>query len=171
MKYNSVIISLVASSLLFSCNLSVKEGKELTVKTEASEIKVVANRMLIADIEGMVCKMGCGGSIRKEMLKTEAIESCEFDFEEERKENVVKIAFDKEKISADKIVSILNTINDKQFTISKVETSTIEKTAVIIRETKHNNCSSNKEESQFEVSEVRLETPNLLQLFSRLITG
>ena len=61
-----------------------------------------------------------GGTIRSELWETAAIESCEFDFEQGRERNIAKIAFDKDKITVDQIISIVSNLNEGQFGSWKV---------------------------------------------------
>lgn len=159
------------SLLLF---LSCSTEKEKTIsKTKFVKTKQVsANRLLDAEISGMVCKMGCGASIRKEMLATKAVESCEIDYEDDRETNRVKIAFDKEIISADELISKINSMNDKQFKVISSESKQFEsknKSETTLIEEKPDKSTS---ESKLKISEENdFNMPNLLSLFSKLITG
>jgi copper chaperone CopZ len=71
----------------------------------------------------MVCEMGCGSSIRKALKDTKAVDRCSIDFKDERKVNVATISFDSTAITKDKIVTIISTLNDKQFKVSVKYTS------------------------------------------------
>lgn len=180
MKKLNLISFLLLLIVSFSC--TEKESSKL-VKTEKKKSrivvktdKVMADRLLTAKIQGMMCEKGCGSSIRKELMHTDAVESCEFDFESDRKENMVKIAFDKDKITADKLISILNSMNEKQFKVSKSQTSTIETKTEKPEEKdesslKPGHVSVEKDEARTNASDTIHETPNLLQIFSRIITG
>lgn len=173
-------IGLIASVFVSACSSSsdktnTKEVKKTHISIQTSEVQ--ANKLLTVDIDGMVCEKGCGSSIRKELMNTNAIESCEFDFQTDRKTNTVKIAFDKDKITVDKIVSILNTMNEKQFKVLESHTNefitknTGKKSEIQVEESSEESSSVEKEEAKIQVSDSTNDTPNLLQLFSRLITG
>lgn len=110
---------IVLTSLLFACGQPEKQV-EVAKKVEKQEatVKVNVNKTISLNIEGMVCEMGCGSSIRKALKDTKAVDRCSFDFKDERKVNVATIAFDSTAISQDKIVSIISTINDKQFKVN-----------------------------------------------------
>ena len=88
--------------------------------------KVEANSLFTVSIEGMSCEMGCGGSIRKELKATGAIDRVEFDFVEGRKVQTAKISFDDKKINESKMLSILSAMNEKQFKVQKVSIEKIE---------------------------------------------
>ena len=174
------LIILVATSVSCSSDTSKTESK--TVKKTNIVVKtntVKADKMLTVNIDGMVCEKGCGSSIRKELLHTKAIESCEFDFQTDRKTNTVKIAFDKDKITVDKIVAILNSMNEKQFKVIDTTTTAFEsknssKSSSKIEENYNESSStSSKDEAKIEMSDSTIDhdAPNLLQVFSRLITG
>lgn len=120
-----ILISLfVASVLLFACNQksSVKTTEE---KTTQKREKVVANKLLTFEIEGMTCVMGCGGSIRKELEATNAVEKCEFDFEEGRSKNIVKVSFDQNKTTIKELINIVTKMNDNQFKVGATEENDI----------------------------------------------
>jgi len=78
---------------------------------------VKADRLLVVDLEGMVCEKGCGGSIRSELYSSNAVKEVSFDFDEERTVDVAKVAYDRNKISADKIVAIIAAANEGQFKV------------------------------------------------------
>ena len=66
---------------------------------EVAEV-VVANQVMTMEVDGMVCKMGCGGGIRKELKATGGVSLVEFDFEEERTTDVATIYFDQTNTSS-----------------------------------------------------------------------
>lgn len=110
----------VASLVLFSCNQTEKP-KTSQKETKKPAEKVVANKLLTFEIEGMTCVMGCGGSIRKELAETNAVEKCEFDFEADRKTNIVTVSYDEKKTSAKELIKIVTKMNDGQFTVGSSE--------------------------------------------------
>ena len=120
-----VFVSLLTLSLLlFACNQ--QNTKSTTaVEKQAKPEKVVANKMLTFEIQGMTCVMGCGGSIRKELAETNAVEKCEFDFETDRKTNIVKVSFDQNKTTAKELIKIVTKMNEGQFTVGKADENDI----------------------------------------------
>lgn len=112
MRYFLVSISFF---LVFVACTTQAPKKSITSTPNTKEVSVVANDSVILYVEGMVCKMGCGGSIRKELKNTHAVEKCSFDFEEDRKENTATIYFDSTKISVNSIIKHIESLNDKQF--------------------------------------------------------
>lgn len=139
-----------------------------TVKSEKNTTeKLELNRSLTVEIEGMVCEKGCGSSIRKALKETGAVGNCSFDFVDERPLNTAIIEFDKDKISADKIIGIITSINEKQFSVAKSSTAAME-VKMNIKESESRE-SKNAEAPKINVSETNFEMPNLLKLFSRLI--
>jgi copper chaperone CopZ len=109
----------VLLTLFVACGQPEKQV-EVANKVEKKEtpVAVNANKTISLNIEGMVCEMGCGSSIRKALKDTKAVDRCSFDFKDERKVNVATIAFDSTAITKDKIVSIISTLNDKQFKVN-----------------------------------------------------
>ncbi len=114
----SIISIVVLSFVLLSCSDS-KGTKTSQQEVKKPAEKVIANKILTFEIEGISCVMGCGGSIRKELAETHAVEKCEFDFEENRKTNVVTVSFDENKTSAKELIEIVTKLNDGQFTVGK----------------------------------------------------
>lgn len=107
------------TAVLFSCQETSEKSKPLSVKKTKS-IEVQANSQADFAVEGMVCQMGCGGSIRKELKMTGAVERVEVNFVEEQKEQVVHVQYDSTLISTQKMTSILTSINDRQFKASLI---------------------------------------------------
>jgi len=105
--------------VLFSCQETKEKSVPLNVK-QTKPVEVHANSQADFNVEGMVCQMGCGGSIRKELKKTGAVERVEVNFVEEQKEQVVHVQYDSTLISTQKMTSILTSINDRQFKASLI---------------------------------------------------
>ena len=114
-----ILGGVVLLTLFVACSQPEKQA-EVAKKVEKKEapVKVNVNKTISLNIEGMVCEMGCGSSIRKALKDTKAVDRCSFDFKDERKVNVATISFDSTTISQDKIVSIISTLNDKQFKVN-----------------------------------------------------
>ena len=100
--------------MLLSCNETSEKSVPVSVKKSKS-IFVRSNCQADFMVEGMVCQMGCGGSIRKELKLTGAVGRVEVNFIEEQKEQNVHIRYDSTLINSKKITAILNTINNNQF--------------------------------------------------------
>lgn len=106
-------------TLLFLINCTeVKKKSAVKKPKEANKEKVIPNSTSVLAIEGMVCKMGCGSSIRKALIDVGGVAKCDIDFKEERKVNLLKINYDSTHISEQKMVKLLSTINDGQFKIA-----------------------------------------------------
>lgn len=121
---------LAVSFVLFSLvSCSSNEEKKI-IKIEKKAMykpleKVVPTKKLTVDVNGMSCEHACGGSIRMALKETNAVDRVSFDFETDRKTNKAFIAFDDKKISEKDIVSIIEKINDKQFTTGEAITTSI----------------------------------------------
>jgi len=101
--------------ILTSCSTETKQANATVAKKTEQIIKVNSNATLSVNVEGMVCEMGCGSAIRKALKETNAVEQCSFDFKDERKVNTATISYDSTAISKEKILSVINTLNEKQF--------------------------------------------------------
>lgn len=119
----SKILVIVSSALiLVACNTPSESSSKETGKKETKDKgemlpDVQADRMLVVELEGMVCQMGCGGSIREDLYASKGVASVSFDFDEKNPVDVAHVAYNREKISADQIISIISKTNDGQFKV------------------------------------------------------
>jgi copper chaperone CopZ len=126
-------IGLVWMSFLFLIFSGCQGNKEDVVirkkhvNTQRKEIKIEANQKLTVQIEGMTCKMGCGGTIRKSLRKTGNVGRVRFDFQEGRKVQTATIYIDSTKITAQGVKDIIESLNDKQFSINEIRTEPFSK--------------------------------------------
>jgi copper chaperone CopZ len=116
MKSNVILkVGVVAflSFAMYSCTSSDSEGIE-----EVIVENVVANKVAVFEVEGMTCKMGCGGTIRKSLLSTKVVEQVEIDFEDDRASNIVTVHYNGDITNASELLAVINQINDNQFSAS-----------------------------------------------------
>lgn len=158
--------------ILGSCSSNEKKIISVEKKVVYKKLDPVhADRKLAIEVSGMTCEHACGGSIRMALKETGAVDRVSYDFESGRKTNTAYITFDKSKISADKIVSIIETINDKQFTTGKSSSTDIEgetmksssPSTTTVTETKTTKIN-------VEVPETNWEIPNIFKFFSHLLS-
>lgn len=160
-----------------------ESGQKKIISVEKKEVlkqpvQVTANREMAIEVEGMSCEHACGGAIRMALKETGAVDRCSFDFKEDRAKNTAFITFDKDKISADKIISIIEKVNDKQFTTSNPTTKTLDKTeeesskaTTTSNETSSLSRSTSIEEvSEYATEDASIEFPSLIELFSSLVS-
>ena len=109
-------------SLLFlaACNNATID-KKASKNTPA--IQKVANTKLALNVKGMVCKMGCGGAIRKELLATNAVEKVEVDFVEDKESQLITVYYNNSVSSKEKLLKVITKMNDKQFTAESISES------------------------------------------------
>lgn len=166
------VIAILSTSLVAceSVNEPNEDGKPLTEKNDVAEVKIVveSNRILTMELDGMVCSMGCGGSIRKELNATGAIADCDFDFEDERTTDIATIQFDKNKITADEIVKIISEMNDGQFSVGDTFSEEFV-TASRVKE-KITSSHSPSDAKIKVVSGASFRVPNIFDLFSGLLS-
>ena len=103
--------------ILISCK-EAKKNSSVKKPLEVKKEKIIANISSVLEIEGMVCKMGCGASIRKALNDVGGVAKCDIDFKEERKVNLLMINYDSTRITEQKMIQLLSTINDGQFKIA-----------------------------------------------------
>ncbi|MGV3610577.1 MAG: heavy-metal-associated domain-containing protein [Fluviicola sp.] len=171
---HSIFLGLAAVLVLGSCS-STPEKKIISVEKKVVIKKLApvhADRKLAIEVSGMSCEHACGGSIRMALKETGAVDRVSYDFEDGRKTNTAYITFDKSKISADKIVSIIETVNEKQFTTGKSSSTDIEgeMKSSSPSTTKTTTVTETKTTSiDVEVPETNWEMPNIFRFFSHLL--
>ena len=166
MKNLAIVIS--SALILGACN---SEPEVIHLRTEKGQketpVKVVANRVLSIEIEGMTCEMGCGGSIRKELKATKGVARVEFiDFDENKKIQKAEISFDSEIVTVDKIVNIITTMNEKQFKVGKMNSEAILSSSCNSTDKTY---SSPDETETIEVAETRIALPNLIDILAGIV--
>lgn len=148
------LIKFILLVSLFSCSDS-------NMNNESKKERVaVSNETLVTEIEGMVCSMGCGGSIRKELKSTGAVSRVEVDFDEEKVKQTVKITYDNHLLSKKEIVERIEKLNKGQFSVNIIGSTFIENS-----DTK----SSSFEKPKVNVSETSFEVPSLLDILSSIV--
>lgn len=168
--FTGILVSLLAACSTSTDQVSEKDSDSEQIE-ESDLVTVIPNRMMTTEIDGMTCEMGCGGSIRKELLKTGAVSRCSFDFKGIDKTSSAMIEFDKDKISADEIADLLKEINDGQFTLGKMSTESM---SVEVEETTGSDESSTSSEKD-DVAAINvssssgIQLPNFLDLISELL--
>jgi copper chaperone CopZ len=115
---------IIVLGFLFACTNNSNSKKKTETSKEVKQI-IQANAQIDLDVEGMVCQMGCGGSMRKELKKTGAVAQVDVQFVEGNISQRVQVLYDSTLISANKISSILNTMNEKQFSTKIVSKKAI----------------------------------------------
>lgn len=106
---------------LFSCQpSSADKPKKETPSKVCKSVK--ANTTQEFGVQGMVCKMGCGGSIRKALKETCAVERVDVNYIDSLQEQTIKVYYKREQIAPRQMRAILTEINDKQFTVRTIGT-------------------------------------------------
>lgn len=111
--------SLICLVLLTQCQQNSKQNtvqQKPKSQTKQSS-KPVANASMAFQVEGMVCKMGCGGAIRKELLESGAVTRVDVAFVEEAKSQEIVAYYDSTKIQVEELKKILESTNEGQFKV------------------------------------------------------
>ena len=83
----------------------------------AEEKKPDADYQCVAKVSGMVCKMGCGATIRKELTNLKGVSRVAVDYEEDREEQIISIFYNSSFHDEKEIYAELEKINNGQFTV------------------------------------------------------
>lgn len=124
--------------------------------------------MAAFEIEGMVCEMGCGAALRKGLYTTEAVSQVKVEYEEDRKANVIQVFYEAGKTSPEKMKTIIESLNDGQFTAELRSDRAAEKNKTSEQEKSRSNASTNNAEG-LEASNKNFSFPNLTELLNSLI--
>ena len=119
-----ILLHIFLAFFLFSCsndasNLASSESKTAknsTVESKEPDMKFSAN------VEGMICKMGCVASIRKELSALNGVGSVKVDFIEDEPIQLVEVSYNKTQSNETLITKTIESINNKQFQVSAVQT-------------------------------------------------
>jgi len=115
MKVKIILVSLVAL-VLSACNQTNSSKQVLPVKKK--EIPTVkSNAKITFDVAGMVCKMGCGGAIRKELIHAGGVERVQVDFVKEAKSQAITVHYDSTLTDIIQLKKRIEQTNDGQFTV------------------------------------------------------
>lgn len=105
----------------FSCNNEKEDTKSKSDKNETkkreqiSKKNLESNQILYGKIEGMMCEMGCGGSIRTNLKEKCGVNKVEFDFEKDAKSQICRIYYNSEKTDKNQIYNLVGSIKEGQF--------------------------------------------------------
>jgi len=113
----------ILSLLLFACSDDASNDSS-SKKSELTEVKT-PNKLCVADVEGMVCKMGCVASIKKELRAVKGVSDVQIDFIEDESIQEVKISYNDQNVNESKIQSTIELINNNQFSISAIRTENL----------------------------------------------
>ena len=105
--------------LFISCSqTNTKNGQNEPQAKVCKSVK--ANTTQEIGVKGMVCQMGCGGSIRKALKETCAVERVEVNYIDSLEEQVIKVHYDREQIAPQQMLQVLSELNDRQFSVRTV---------------------------------------------------
>jgi hypothetical protein len=115
MKY---FFPLVFLCLSYACHT---EQPAKSIENHASVCKPTkATASIEIGVKGMVCQMGCGGSIRKALKETCAVEKVDVAYQDSLEEQVIKVYYSHTKIAPSQLLKVLSGINNKQFTVRQI---------------------------------------------------
>lgn len=146
--------SLLLSLVFFACSDNSEDAK-------------IANAVAEFEIEGMVCEMGCGASLRKGLYDTGFVSQVKVDYAEENPSNSIKVFYNKANISTEKIEKVIESLNDNQFKASLVKTEDL--SPADQKKYKEKQSTSSSGSKGVEASTQSFSLPNLTELLNSLI--
>ncbi|MEY3049029.1 MAG: hypothetical protein RL365_1067 [Bacteroidota bacterium] len=115
MKVKIILVSLVVL-MLSACN-QTNSSKQLLPEKKKEIPTVNSNAKITFEVEGMVCKMGCGGAIRKDLIHAGGVERVEVDFVEEAESHAITVHYDSTLTDIIQLKKRIEQTNDGQFTV------------------------------------------------------
>lgn len=163
MRSRSTYALILSGAMLFACS---DNGGEKVEGQEVEEVvAAVADSQLELSVEGMVCAHACGGSIKKALKATGAVEKVTINFEEERPSNNVVVLYDSKKINKGEIEKIITELNNGQFTSKEISDKKLDNK---VSEEKSEQSSSDRAPGISAVTSG-FEIPNIFEILSGLI--
>ena len=120
--YSFMLLFIVScqSDASHNANTDVQKSEEL-----ADEKKPEADFQCVAKVSGMVCKMGCGGAIRKELTSLKGVSRVAVDYEENREEQIIRVFYNSRFHNEKEIYAELEKINDGQFSVGTTKSESL----------------------------------------------
>lgn len=109
--------------VLTACNSSEEAQTKSEVNSTQEAIEpAIANTVAELNISGMTCEFGCKGAIEKALSKTNGIQEASIDFEK----TLAEVKFDNQKISSEKIVEVITSVNNGAYGAELLKETPIE---------------------------------------------
>jgi len=105
--------------LFISCSQTNTKNEQNEPQAKVCKT-VVPNTTLSLGVKGMVCQMGCGGSIRKALKATCAVERVEVNYIDSLEEQTIKVHYDRQKLGPAQMIKLLSQLNNKQFSVRTI---------------------------------------------------
>ena len=138
---------------------------EATAQAEVTAT-AVADKMMTMEVSGMMCKMNCGGSIKKALKSTTGVTDVEIDFEDGREINLAKVSFDSKLVNEQQMMEAVTSLYDNQYSVSTTSVSNLSQEISIDEE----DVNSDEGTSVVEAATSFIELPNLMDLFRGLFS-
>ena len=159
----------VLAITLFACTCDdtcdPEAEAEATAQAEVTAT-AVADKMMTMEVSGMMCKMNCGGSIKKALKSTTGVTDVEIDFEDGREINVAKVSFDSKLVNEQQMMEAVTSLYDNQYSVSNTSVSNLSQEISIDEE----DVNSDEGTSVVEAATSFIELPNLMDLFRGLFS-
>ena len=133
-----------------------------------NSVEKAEKRIASFEVEGMVCEMGCGASLRKGLYETNAVDEVKLDYKENRLQNTIKEFYDSKKIDANQMLEIIEAMNEGQFKaklLDDAEAASVEN----LDQSNQTESSEAKSIEGLEASSNTYSLPNLTDLFNNMI--
>lgn len=154
---------------LFACTCDdtcdTEAEAEATAQAEVTAT-AVADKMMTMEVSGMMCKMNCGGSIKKALKSTAGVTDVEIDFEDGREINVAKVSYDSKLVNEQQMMEAVTSLYDNQYSVGNTSVSNLSQEISIDEE----DVTSDEETSVVEAATSFIELPNLMDLFRGLFS-
>lgn len=117
---NNLLFLLFISLFIVSCQNTKDNTESNSDNNELQEEqgKEAPDKIMHLQITGMMCEMGCGGTIRKNLKNDLAVTKVEFDFVPNQPQQTCRVYYDSKKHSETAVTNLIEELNDQQFKVS-----------------------------------------------------
>ena len=113
MKFIILLTLLIGTA----CNEGATKNASVQKNIEVTSENAVSDYRCVAKVNGLVCKMGCGGAIRKGLKELNGVNRVVIDFDESREEQIVTVFYNSKKQNEKNIYAEVEKVNNGQFTV------------------------------------------------------
>lgn len=158
-----VFLLTLLTVLFFACDSTNNAVAEAEDETSVSPTHVA-----VIEVEGMMCQKGCGAIIRKGLYETGGVSEVEVSFNEENPMSEIKVYFDINKTTTEKMLSVIGGLADMRYT-AKLKKVTESKIVMHNSTSKENTIQNLKSVPATKASAATFSLPDLTKLLNNLI--
>jgi periplasmic mercuric ion binding protein len=163
-KFKLIVLVSVITVFAVSCgNNEVAENAIETIFTAEVVEGDDEKTMVVIELEGMTCEVGCARYIKGKLATLEGVEQTEVNFDQD----LAKVTFNPELLDEKQIVTFIHSLNDGQYKVNKInKVQTLKKQGASSTESGNQSASSNDHVENLNYESFRsIAFPNIFNIF------